>query len=173
MEDEYGNLVKIQENFIDYNEKFNLDIFNIEQSYRDKKANLIDQATEREIAKYEESILGKKVSEKDYYEARKKIAENGVKNLLESELLLFAEFTRLSEDEIEEYTRAWTLKEQIAQDQTSLIQTEIEKLTLEFNRDQRIKDIENSQLTEEEKAKDNRGFTSQWQEAKREICCSC
>jgi hypothetical protein len=154
VEDEYGNLVKIQENFIDYNEKFNLDIFNIEQSYRDKKANLIDQATEREIAKYEESILGKKVSEKDYYEARKKIADNGIKNLLESELLLFGEFTRLSEKEVEEYTRAWTLKEQIAQDQTSLIQTEIEKMTLEFNRDQRIKDVENSQLTEEEKAKE-------------------
>lgn len=153
VEDEYGNMVKVQEEFVDYNEKFNLEIFNIQQSYRDKQANLIDQATQREIEKYEESILGKKVSEKDYYDARKKIADNGVNNLLESEKLLFAEFTRLSEDEVEQYTRAWTLKEQIAQDQTALIQTEIEKLTLQFNRDQAIKDIENSQLTEEEKAK--------------------
>jgi hypothetical protein len=154
LDEEFNSEIEKKGELIDYNEKFNLEIFNIEQSYRDKQANLVDQAIQREIAKYEESILGKKVSEKDYYEARKKIAENGVKNLLESELLLFAEFTRLSEDEIEEYTRAWTLKEQIAQDQTSLIQTEIEKLTLEFNRDQRIKDIENSQLTEEEKAKE-------------------
>jgi hypothetical protein len=154
VEDEYGNLVKVQESFVDYNEKFNLEIFNIQQGYRDKQSNLIDQATEREIAKYEESILGKKVSETDYYNARKKIAENGVKNLLESEILLFAEFTRLSEDEIEEYTRAWTLKEGIAQQSTILTQTQIEKLTLEFNRDQRINDVENSKLTEEEKAKE-------------------
>jgi len=153
LDEEFNSEIEKKGELIDYNEKFNLEIFNIEQSYRDKQANLVDQAIQREIAKYEESILGKKVSEKDYYEARKKIAENGVKNLLESELL-FDEFTRLSKDEVDEYTRAWTLKEQIAQDQTSLIQTEIEKLTLEFNRDQRIKDIENSQLTEEEKAKE-------------------
>jgi hypothetical protein len=154
VEDEYGNLVKVQESFVDYNEKFNLEIFNIQQGYRDKQSNLIDQATEREIQKYEESILGKKVSETDYYNARKKIAENGVKNLLESEILLFAEFTNLSEKEVEEYTRAWTLKEQIAQESTILTQTQIEKLTLEFNRDQRINDVENSKLTEEEKAKE-------------------
>jgi len=154
LDEEFNSEIEKKGELIDYNEKFNLEIFNIEQSYRDKQANLVDQAIQREIAKYEESILGKKVSEKDYYEARKKIAENGVNNLLESEKSLFDEFTRLSKDEVDEYTRAWTLKEQIAQEQTSLIQTEIEKMTLEFNRDQRIKDIENSQLTEEEKAKE-------------------
>jgi len=103
LDEEFNSEIEKKGELIDYNEKFNLEIFNIEQSYRDKQANLVDQAIQREI---------------------------------------------------EEYTRAWTLKEQIAQDQTSLIQTEIEKLTLEFNRDQRIKDIENSQLTEEEKAKE-------------------
>jgi hypothetical protein len=154
LEDEFGNLIETQDSFIDYNQKFSLELFNIEQSYRDKKANLIDQATQREIEKYDESILGKEISEKDYYEARKKIAENGVNNLLKTEKLLFDEFTKLSEDEVEQYIRAWTLKEQITQDQTALIQTEIEKMTLEFNRDQRIKDVENSQLTEEEKVKE-------------------
>jgi len=83
LDEEFNSEIEKKGELIDYNEKFNLEIFNIEQSYRDKQANLVDQAIQREIAKYEESILGKKVSEKDYYEARKKIAENGVKNLLE------------------------------------------------------------------------------------------
>jgi hypothetical protein len=154
LDEEFNSEIEKKGELIDYNEKFNLEIFNIEQSYRDKQANLVDQAIQREIEKYEESILGKKISEEAYYKARKKIADNGVNNLLESEKSLFDEFTRLSKDEVDEYTRAWTLKEQIAQEQTSLIQTEIEKMTLEFNRDQRIKDVENSQLTEEEKAKE-------------------
>jgi hypothetical protein len=154
VDDGYGNLIQSQNELIQYTGKYFVDIYNIEQQYRDKQSSLIDAATEREIAKYEESILGKNISETDYYNARKKIAENGIKNLSETELQLLDVTKDLNDKEVKAYIDSWNLKENIAQQSTILTQTQIEKLTLEFNRDQRIKDVENSQLTEEEKAKE-------------------
>ncbi len=53
LDEEFNSEIEKKGELIDYNEKFNLEIFNIEQSYRDKQANLVDQAIQREIAKYE------------------------------------------------------------------------------------------------------------------------
>jgi hypothetical protein len=151
IEDEFGNLIEKQNEFIDYTGKYFVDIYNIEQQFRDKQSSLIDAATEREIQKYEESILGKKVSEKEYYEARKKIAEDGIKNLSETELELLTVSKFLNEEEVQAYKDAWNLKENIAQESTILTQAEIEKLTFDFNQKMMVDEIENSTKTEEEK----------------------
>ncbi len=152
--DEYGN--KVYEIFTQYQEteKFQKDVFAIEQEYNNKRIDLIDQATQREVEKYEESILGKKVSEKDYYNARKKIAEDGVKNLSQTENDLLSLLQVVRERDIKQYEKSWALKEDIAYQSTKLTNAQIERLTLEFSRDQRIREIENSKLTEKEKAKE-------------------
>jgi len=152
--DEYGN--KVYEIFTQYQEteKFQKDVFAIEQEYNNKRIDLIDQATQREVEKYEESILGKKVSEKDYYNARKKIAEDGVKNLSQTENDLLSLLQVVRERDIKQYEKSWALKEDIANQSTKLTNAQIERLTLEFSRDQRIREIENSKLTETEKAKE-------------------
>jgi hypothetical protein len=151
VDDGYGNLIQKQNDFIQYTGKYFVDIYNIEQQYRDKQSSLIDAATEREIQKYEESILGKKVSETEYYNARKKIAENGIKNLSETELALLGVTKDLNDKEVQEYINAWNLKENIAQESTILTQAEIEKLTFDFNQKMMVEEIENSTKTEEEK----------------------
>jgi hypothetical protein len=142
-----------EENVIDYTTKYYENVFQIEESYRTKQQTLVEQASQREIQKYEESILGKKVSEQDYYNARKKIIDEGVKNLTLTEQALYYNFDEERKKDVEQFENQYIKKEEIAEQSTRLILQNIEKQTLEFNKQQRIKDVEESKLTEEEKGK--------------------
>ena len=152
MLDEDGN--KITQSTSSKTGKYFQDIFEIEQGFRDKQNALLEQATQRELEKYEESILGKNVSEKDYYNARKKIIDEGVNYLIESEQLLMYFYGKESEKQVKRYIDEQELKTNIANDTTNKINADISLLNLQFAKEQRIKDVENAQLTEEEKNKE-------------------
>ena len=134
--------------------QFYEDLFQLQMSYVDKNQALLDQATQRELEKYEESILGKKVSETEYYDARKKIQLEGVKLLTATEKKLFDYNEVLSELDTQRFTNSWTKKQEIANSGANIINKEIEIISLQFAKEQRIKDVENAQLTEEEKNKE-------------------
>jgi hypothetical protein len=153
VEDEFGNAIEKQNEFLDYTSKYFVDIFNIEQQFRDKQSNLIEQATQREIEELDQKYLDKKIKEKDYNEARKKIQAEGIKNLTKEELALLLISKEINDKEVQNYKDAWNLKEKIAQDSTKLTQAEIEKLTFDFDMKARIDAIEHSTQTEEEKNK--------------------
>ena len=150
--DEDGN--QIAQSSLSRTGKYFQDIFEIEQGFRDKQNALLEQATQRELEKYEESILGKKVSEKDYYDARKKIIDEGENYLIESEQLLMYFYGKESEKQVKRYIDEQELKTNIANDTTNKINADISLLNLQFAKEQRIKDVENAQLTEEEKNKE-------------------
>ena len=154
LDEDFANEIQKKGELVDYNRKYFLDLFNIQQEYRDKESNLIQQATEREVEILDQKFLDGKIKEKDYQAERRRIQKEGAKNLTDTEKELLEQLKIINKEEYENYVLNATQKNTIAREQTILTQTEIEKLTLEFNRDQRIKDVENSQLTEEEKAKE-------------------
>lgn len=151
LEDENGVMQQVLFDRLEYNQEYFKKKYDLEEQYNTKERTLIENATKREVELLDEKFLKGGITQKKYNEERKKILQNGNKNLLIEELAVLEILKKNNEKELENFTQLWQNKEKISQEQTKLTNAEIAKLQFDFNEEQLITEIENSTKTEEQK----------------------
>ena len=133
--------------------KIQQDIAKIDLDYDKFKTSLIEKATEREVEALEERFVNGSMSEKEYRDELVKINVNGIDNLLgiEQELLEKKELLRNQEKIKIEEDLVKRNNDSIAS--ADLLYYQLGQSKVQFDKQMSLKEIDNSNKTEEEKKK--------------------
>jgi len=137
---EYSNLTKKEQDFA----KIRLD----NEEFR---TQLIEGAIKRELQALDDKFLKGKMSEEEYIKQIDNIRKNGYDSLLESEKKLLDEKTKVMNKEIQMKKDGYEQQRVDAINSTKITQDEIEFMTLEFNKELAIREIQQSEMNEEQK----------------------
>jgi hypothetical protein len=115
---------------------------------------LIDNAIKREVEVLDERFEKGGMTEQQYIDNLNKIREGGYDLLLQSEKDLIDTKERLYQEDVDNLDEAEQLKITKAINSRQLLEVEMTKMSRDFQKEQEIREIENSKMTEEEKNKE-------------------
>ena len=115
---------------------------------------LLDNAVSREIEALDERFEKGKMTEQQYIDELNKIRDKGYDLLLKSEKDLIAEKERLTDEEIDRLDELEQKRITTAINSRQLLEMELAKMSRDFQKEQEIREVENSKMTEEEKNKE-------------------
>lgn len=121
--------------------------------YGDERKQLIDRAIADELEALDVKFKKEGKSEEDYIKAAQGIRDNYQTYLLDSEKKLLEELDVYQKEDIQRVQDNYTLKEKIVQETTQNILTNSQLLQIQFEKEEQIRQIEESTKTEEEKNK--------------------
>jgi len=98
---------------------------------------LIEKAIERELKANDEKFAKLKINEKQYFDNRIKIEENGVKNLTESEKELYDFYSTQNTSRIEAIKQRFKTEKTLTVAETKKLQAELALLNFEYNNEQK------------------------------------
>ena len=127
------------------------EIKTLEKQFGDERTELIEGAIAREIAAFEEKFKEEGNSEEDYIKGVEAIRAKGAENLLDIEKKLLEEKKNILDEGIQDINDSFDLESQITQQSITQIQDESRLLQIQFAKEQELKEIESSTLTEEKK----------------------
>ncbi len=127
------------------------EIKTLEKQFGDERTELIEGAIAREIAAFEEKFKEEGNSEEDYIKGVEAIRAKGAENLLDIEKKLLEEKKNILDEGIQDINDSFDLESQITQQAITQIQDESRLLQIQFAKEQELKEIESSTLTEEKK----------------------
>jgi len=115
---------------------------------------LLNNAVSREITALDERFEKGKMTEEQYIQELNKIRDGGYDLLLQSEKDLIAEKDRLTEEEIDRLEKVEQQKISTTINAREVLEVELAKMSRDFQKEQEIREVENSKMTEEEKSKE-------------------
>jgi hypothetical protein len=115
---------------------------------------LLNNAVSREITALDERFEKGKMNEEQYIQELNKIRDRGYDLLLQSEKDLIAEKDRLTDEEIERLEEVERQKISTSINSRQVLEIELAKMSRDFQKEQEIREVENSKMTEEQKSKE-------------------
>ena len=123
----------------------------LEQQYGEERQKIIDGATQREIAAFEEKFKKEGKTREEYDKGIADIKAKADGNLLDSEKKLLEQKKIYLDEDIKNIQEKYDRQEEITINSTKLIQDQIQLMDLEFQKEQEIREINNAEMTEEKK----------------------
>lgn len=123
----------------------------LEQQYGEERQKIIDGATQREIAAFEDKFKKEGKTREEYDKGIADIKAKADGNLLDSEKKLLEQKKIYLDEDIKNIQKKYDYQEQITINSTKLIQDQIQLMDLEFQKEQEIREITNGVETEEKK----------------------
>lgn len=127
------------------------EIKSLENQYGDEKQKLIDNSIQREIDAYEEKFKEEGKTQEEYDKAIAEIKLKGDANLLDSEKKLLEQKKIYLDEDIKNIEDKYKLQEEVTLNSITSIQNQSRLIELEYQKEQEIREINNSVLTEEKK----------------------
>ncbi len=125
----------------------------INKLYGDERTAIIDRALQNELQALDEKFKAEGKSEEDYITAAKVIRDNYQTYLLDSEKKLLEQLDVYQKEDLNKVKENYTIKEKIVEETTQNILTNTQLLQVQFEKNEAIRQIDESKKTEEEKNK--------------------
>jgi hypothetical protein len=123
----------------------------VDKNYYNEIKQLVDQATKNEIDAIEDKFVQGKLNEQEFITEREKILQKGITKLTQQEVYFATLLQKQRQADLEDIDAFYKSRDEIAITQTEILNNEIERITLESQKQLDIKSIEQSILSEEEK----------------------
>ena len=123
----------------------------VDKNYYNEIKQLVDEATKNEIDAIEDKFVQGKLNEQEFITEREKILQKGITKLTQQEVYFATLLQEQRQADLEDIDAFYKSRDEIAITQTEILNNEIERITLESQKQLDIKAIEQSLLSEEEK----------------------